>query len=70
MLLWIVVETGLDGADAQWLAKLWNVAVMFKSLRMLVSIDEYKNKNLDVAVGVPPPTHTRTRLPMPACSHG
>ena len=56
--------------DAQWLAKLWNVAVMFKSLRMLVSIDEYKNKNLDVAVGVPPPTHTRTRLPMPACSHG
>jgi hypothetical protein len=43
-------ERDFGSADVQWISKLFNVAVLLKSARMLITIDGYRNNNLELEV--------------------
>ena len=54
-----VIEVKIDERDfgtneIVWISKLLNVAVLLKSVRMLVSFDSYRNKDLDAEVSHSP----------------
>ena len=73
-----VIEVKIDERDfgtndIVWISKLLNVAVLLQSVRMLVSFDGYRNKDLEAEVSYSypsiPPLFCSNHCPSPFCSN-